>query len=426
MDPLETPTLGAGIEARRFPQELFDHIIDHLHDHKDSLCQSSLVCRDWVPASSYHLFDVFAWPPCKDRDQLCDPEVIGDCLFSSCIQRLKSSTRVCEAVRRLFLSQHICPLRGFEAQSTSITPQALVTIVDLLPRLQELVIIKCCLLRGPEIFAPRIERHLERLTIFCSTIHQPFDVLTLFRDVSKVFLHYTGNTPPDAVAPIRSPQPDTTFIVHTLDVRDHPPDFLNLIMGWLTSIIFPPSIRRFELGDELSPEACAAVQHMTSLEHLSYDVSLDHAPQGLIMPCLVSLSVTGMFTVTGYPLVEEDDTWDAIIRDLRILVTDSMREVGIILSLEEGELYRNRVFPFTYLEDWLSGRDWEGLERILDEHPRLATLRFELHPFSVKGKREMHLHIGSVTKIASRKLPRHASMLKVEPLGGSRLLAGYA
>jgi len=39
-----------------FPQEVYEHVIDHLHDDKAALGVCGRVCRAWVPASRYHLF----------------------------------------------------------------------------------------------------------------------------------------------------------------------------------------------------------------------------------------------------------------------------------------------------------------------------------------------------------------------------------
>ncbi|KAJ7910525.1 hypothetical protein B0H13DRAFT_1615557 [Mycena leptocephala] len=40
----------------RFPTELHDYIIDHLHNDKHTLFACSLVCRTWGASSRYHLF----------------------------------------------------------------------------------------------------------------------------------------------------------------------------------------------------------------------------------------------------------------------------------------------------------------------------------------------------------------------------------
>ncbi|KAF8907941.1 hypothetical protein CPB84DRAFT_1768214 [Gymnopilus junonius] len=42
--------------ALRLPQELVDHIIDHLHDELMTLQNCARVCRAWTPASRFHLF----------------------------------------------------------------------------------------------------------------------------------------------------------------------------------------------------------------------------------------------------------------------------------------------------------------------------------------------------------------------------------
>lgn len=40
----------------RFPPELDDRIIDHLHDDHKTLFQASLICKEWLPAIRSHLF----------------------------------------------------------------------------------------------------------------------------------------------------------------------------------------------------------------------------------------------------------------------------------------------------------------------------------------------------------------------------------
>jgi hypothetical protein len=41
----------------RLPPELCDMIVDHLHDNKAALANCTLVCRSWLRAARYHLFD---------------------------------------------------------------------------------------------------------------------------------------------------------------------------------------------------------------------------------------------------------------------------------------------------------------------------------------------------------------------------------
>ncbi|KAJ7664767.1 hypothetical protein B0H17DRAFT_1091564 [Mycena rosella] len=42
------------------PSELWDDIIDHLHDDPEALLACALVCRTWVPASRFHAFGSLA------------------------------------------------------------------------------------------------------------------------------------------------------------------------------------------------------------------------------------------------------------------------------------------------------------------------------------------------------------------------------
>ncbi|KAH9933315.1 uncharacterized protein B0H18DRAFT_1101996 [Fomitopsis serialis] len=44
------------MHAPRLPPELFDAIIDHLHDDRHTLATCALVCRGWLPASRMHNF----------------------------------------------------------------------------------------------------------------------------------------------------------------------------------------------------------------------------------------------------------------------------------------------------------------------------------------------------------------------------------
>lgn len=39
-----------------FSQEIFDGIIDHLHNDKNSLRACALTCRFWLPSARQHLF----------------------------------------------------------------------------------------------------------------------------------------------------------------------------------------------------------------------------------------------------------------------------------------------------------------------------------------------------------------------------------
>ncbi|KAK0432409.1 uncharacterized protein EV420DRAFT_688299 [Desarmillaria tabescens] len=49
------------IKGPRFPSELCDRIIDFLHHDHKALKSCSLVCRAWIPATRFHLFECFSY-----------------------------------------------------------------------------------------------------------------------------------------------------------------------------------------------------------------------------------------------------------------------------------------------------------------------------------------------------------------------------
>ncbi|KAF5386064.1 hypothetical protein D9615_002700 [Tricholomella constricta] len=58
----------------RLPQELVDHIIDHLYDDPLTLTSCSLVCRQWLPTSRLHLFSKISLkvtPAVASPSELC-------------------------------------------------------------------------------------------------------------------------------------------------------------------------------------------------------------------------------------------------------------------------------------------------------------------------------------------------------------------
>lgn len=62
------------VEPLHLPQELADHIIDHLHDDPLALRGCSLVCRAWLPTSRLHLFSKVVFRASPDgcpSNELC-------------------------------------------------------------------------------------------------------------------------------------------------------------------------------------------------------------------------------------------------------------------------------------------------------------------------------------------------------------------
>ena len=54
----------------RFPPEIFDLIIDHLHGDRNTLKQCSLVSKSWVPRTQKHLFSEVRFGSCRQLGNL--------------------------------------------------------------------------------------------------------------------------------------------------------------------------------------------------------------------------------------------------------------------------------------------------------------------------------------------------------------------
>ena len=140
------------------PPEISDYIIEFLHDNNDALRQCSLVCRDWVPSSSLHLFERLWWPPCYHAwcehglpQKQCKCSSLNNFNFwSELLRFVEGSQRVRDYVRTLRVSFHwvLFDLPGpgefgegmFEYR-TKITLSDLVAVLDKLPHLQWLYLL---------------------------------------------------------------------------------------------------------------------------------------------------------------------------------------------------------------------------------------------------------------------------------------------
>lgn len=96
------------------PPEVRDYIIDVLHDDKSALRQCSLVCRGWIPSSSYHLFKILWWPPCYhawcgrnwSREQCRCATLDGSNFWSELVRFIEGKPRVRGRIRTLAVVFH--------------------------------------------------------------------------------------------------------------------------------------------------------------------------------------------------------------------------------------------------------------------------------------------------------------------------------
>ncbi|KAG5638216.1 hypothetical protein H0H81_001217 [Sphagnurus paluster] len=109
------PASDPSIPIPRLPQELVDHIIDHLYDDTLTLNSCSLVCHAWLPTSRLHLFSKISLK--------VTPAVAPSELCKRLHRLLTSSPYIIPYIRELDVLEG-SPLGGAQAQAQAVPPAA--------------------------------------------------------------------------------------------------------------------------------------------------------------------------------------------------------------------------------------------------------------------------------------------------------------
>jgi hypothetical protein len=133
------------------PQELCDFVVDHMHAERPALGACALVCRAWVPASRFHLFEHIS----LTRDEGHAAARLNDLLASP-------HATIAGAVRRLDLYNALAPIQVRDSLTGCVHVKKLVEIV------------------------PRISQLHRIHTLTLSDL--PFDILPAFSEVHTLFL----------------------------------------------------------------------------------------------------------------------------------------------------------------------------------------------------------------------------------------------
>jgi len=62
--------IGSTHDSQRLPQEVWDHVLDHLRDDRKTLVACSLTCRAWVPATRWNLWHTIQCPSSRKATSL--------------------------------------------------------------------------------------------------------------------------------------------------------------------------------------------------------------------------------------------------------------------------------------------------------------------------------------------------------------------
>ncbi|KAJ7249802.1 hypothetical protein B0H12DRAFT_1234621 [Mycena haematopus] len=101
------------------PPELWDAILDHLHDERAALLAAALVCRTWVPTTRFYLFEHIALSPKRPARAAC---------LNALLQSPHAT--IAPAVRKLALPGALAPLR--------LSARDCISLLGLIPRIAHL------------------------------------------------------------------------------------------------------------------------------------------------------------------------------------------------------------------------------------------------------------------------------------------------
>lgn len=368
----------------QLPQELIDHIIDHLHRDVGTLKQCSLVCKAWVPSSTLHIFFYLSlaytlrYFATRNQEKAPRPYLLK--YIYDAVQLLRSPRKIWRVVRHLRID--------FSAfyYDPQLHQSAEPYIRGLLQHLPRLCALECSGLHFP--IGPRIDDSessqtprllsLGALTLYPRTVEIQ-DFLDLFSDIDT--LTVCGQT----MSPQVSFSPDPSLLTsrsHAIRIRAIQFHFCNspvLNHGFLSVLqnridlqaLTTLDMRGGRLPSNLHDFLCSTPE----LRHFSYQVDALHTLSIPDSSNLHSLRVHVRLEARPYGRgVYRCEPWDYMLRDLTRLGDVHVEELCIAL-----EVWENMKEPFRHLERCLKTRDWSPIDSVVRRlQPGLKRLRLEL------------------------------------------------
>ncbi|GJE90735.1 hypothetical protein PsYK624_068790 [Phanerochaete sordida] len=347
------------------PQELVDMSVDHLHDDIPALKHCSLVCRDWVPGASHHLFAVFEWPPRSIGPGDIGTE--GEECFRQLVDILSAAPRIAHAVHELLLHSR-------NSLSIFLTPRTMVSLVDLLPNLRELSSLGCKLRPDSHQAADSAHtRTIQSLEFIGASIfdHLPH-FLRPFRRIQTLAIRgYNRVSPHDHNVSDAPPVFSGSLAVENIELERC--CFSCEMLSDLNGLVNFAAVRRLELESPPTGDAAPFIRAMHGLELLTYQISPTDVRPDLGLAHLPAVQIACYLRPsTSSP--GGDSGWFSLMRHLELFVGPHMRELGVKL------LFTRDVATVSDadLESWLSGLDWGQLARHAERCPALTTLSIGL------------------------------------------------
>lgn len=404
----ETPLLNAA----RFPQELFDAVIDCLSSDLVTLKQCSLVDRSWAASASQHLFYRISWPL---RCSVCSP-VSEDALLPeiytveahpvklASLDQAIRARRTSNAIRELNLSS----LRHFPSSMVPVTDSFplndLLHVLNSLPRLHTLELTDCLLKPSSPPLVSSATQSIKNIRIRNTKGNERTASLSTIIQLLSHFDHLSCLS-------IEGIIPNDTQTVHTPTHRTRiatleflPPPRIGRASSWLPPYrpletmlqalktqVAPGALDTLALRYWYMPHLHPLLQSAPHLTTLVFHAS--RSPPAL-HPAVRLRALTAVFLSTDHaadfpPTFRHDvpTPWERPMRAFGRLATGALEEVTIVLI--EGRYSAHRL-PHTsphvspeeeYMDELsalLCATDWAALVAFLIDCPSLKKFRFEL------------------------------------------------
>lgn len=361
--------------------------IDYLHADKKALAQCSLVCKDWVPSSSLHLFERIRWPPCRSiwveaREGVssdtnlptfsCENDVASD--FASLLAFLSTTLRLRRSVQELRISSRRCPSFPVRTEEP-LSPDLLLSIFDLLPRLRTVTLSDCRWQANPakDIAQRRVSRTVT-VKIGNQTLHDvdDFNFISCFQHINLLVICNQHDRPH---FPFLAPPSSFPIRVDSLAVANHSNDCTRVLLDdALPSLLDTDSIRSITLSKPPGYHIERSLCNLTKLEQLDFPVF--HVPRHSlnVFPNLHSLTIrASLCASSAHPW---SYAWPALAGTFAQCATPTVTTLGLGLQLYGScQCGRSPQLTVDEIRAFLTSLNWEPLSSAFVKYTSLKLLR---------------------------------------------------
>ena len=378
----ESPSSAVMSMQVTFPQEIFDAIIDHLHDDLDALRQCSFVCKSWLPSASLHLFSSLTCPPPDDPDLGYLGYVVDDGCYGIWSSRLSSVTRILPYVRKLTLGN----LTEGDPNIETINIPVLLHILDHLPSLNTLHFAECVPKHGTSVVGLPGTRALREIELTFTIDSDPgnlqgaLEFFGSFKRISSIFielLEIESESWKQCIVPrvnslvevddlhlaIRDDEATYPFVFHCLG---RVLDFQKL-----RALTFPLT--------ETTVPAGLALDVVPNISELTYSVNTATSPLGLSNLHLSSFHIAGRFYITNDH--KYFSSWQFITRDLQLLHCASLRRITVNIRATNTHVCTLLPPYATKALEHISPPSWEPIAHVLQRCSLLELFCIEIRHY---------------------------------------------